>query len=228
VARTTSPNFHQLRSVTVSGAVYAQPLILPKVVIGGTTYANVIYAATEQDWVYAIDAATGTVLWSDNLATYQSGRAYLTAADENNCSNIMPSPGDIGITGTPVIDISQNTSTTAITKGTLYVVSRTKDSTPNYYQTLFAIDITTGKGGGTAGVWTYSDFTGTFTVGSTTLYFGGPSDTGNHERTQNQRGALLAIPSLNPSTDKNPEIIITWGSRGARTATTQICPMTAG
>lgn len=106
-----------------------------------------------------------------------------------------------------MIDISQNTSTTAITSGVLYVVSRTEDTNEtvaNYYQTIFAIDVITGKGGGTGGVWTYSDITGTFTVGSTQLTFG--------QQHQNQRGALLAIPSLIPTTDKNPEIIITWGS----------------
>jgi outer membrane protein assembly factor BamB len=75
---TSSPHFHQLRSVPVAGAVYAQPLILPNVVINSTTYANVIYAATQQDWVYAIDAATGSILWSDNLANYQTGRTWLT------------------------------------------------------------------------------------------------------------------------------------------------------
>jgi hypothetical protein len=202
---TSSPHFHQLRSVTVNGAVYAQPLILPNVVINSATYANVIYAATEQDWVYAIDAATGNILWSDSLANYQTGRTWLTASDENNCANISPNPGDIGITGTPVIDITQNTSTTTITKGTLYVVSRTKDSTPNYYQTIFAIDVTTGNGGGANGVWVYKDISGTFSVpGGTNVTFG--------QQKQNQRGALLAVPSLNSSLDKNPEIIITWGS----------------
>lgn len=195
---TISPKFHQRRAVTVNGAVYAQPLILPNVTIASITYSNVIYAATEQDWVYAIDAATGNILWSQDLSTYQTGRTYLTSTDISNCSNISPSPGDVGITGTPVIDIHQNTSTGSIAQGTLYVVSRTRDSVPNYYQTLIAINIITGS-------YVYTDITGSFTVNSsTTLTFG--------QQKQNQRGALLAIPSLTPLTNKNPEIIITWGA----------------
>jgi hypothetical protein len=183
--------------VTVNGAVYAQPLVMPNVKIGSATYTNVIYAATQQDWVYATDAATGNILWSTNLSAYQTGPTYLTSTDIDNCANISPSPGDVGITGTPVIDIHQNTSTGSITQGTLYVVSRTKDSTPNYYQTLFAVNIITGS-------YVYTDITGSFTVNSST------SVTFNQQK-QNQRGALLTVPSI-VTGNHNPEVIITWSA----------------
>jgi len=63
--------------------VYAQPLVI------GTT----VIVATEDDSVYAFDAATGTERWMRHLATPEPGSAL-------PCGNIDPS----GITGTPVAD----------------------------------------------------------------------------------------------------------------------------
>ena len=55
-----STQFGKLFSVTVVGAVYAQPLYLSAVSIAGGTH-NVLYVVTEHDNVYAIDADNGTV-----------------------------------------------------------------------------------------------------------------------------------------------------------------------
>jgi len=74
ITATTGSTFHQQYSVAVKGAVYAQPLVLPNVVYKGTTYADVVYVVTEQDYVYAINGAKGTILWSDNLVP--SGYTY--------------------------------------------------------------------------------------------------------------------------------------------------------
>jgi outer membrane protein assembly factor BamB len=68
---------------TLDGAVYGQPLV-----VGGK-----ILAATENDTVYALDAATGKVLWSTHLGT-PVPRADLP------CGDIDP----LGITGTMVFD----------------------------------------------------------------------------------------------------------------------------
>jgi outer membrane protein assembly factor BamB len=65
------------------GAVYGQPLV-----VGGT-----VFAGTENDTVYALDAATGRVRWSAHLGT-PVRRADLP------CGNIDP----LGITGTMVYD----------------------------------------------------------------------------------------------------------------------------
>jgi hypothetical protein len=59
-------SFGKLFSVAVDGQVYAQPLILSNVSIGGGTH-NVAYVATENDSVYAIDANNGTVYWKQSL-----------------------------------------------------------------------------------------------------------------------------------------------------------------
>jgi hypothetical protein len=50
----------------VDADVYAQPLYLSNVPIGGGTH-NVVYVASENDTVYAIDADSGTVYASVNL-----------------------------------------------------------------------------------------------------------------------------------------------------------------
>src|SRR6202051_1981245 len=52
--------FEELFAVAVNGQVYAQPLFLSNVSIGGSTH-DIVYVATEHDSVYAIDAGNGTV-----------------------------------------------------------------------------------------------------------------------------------------------------------------------
>lgn len=206
VTATTGNKLHKEMAIPVNGAVYAQPLVLPNVTISGTTHADVAYVATEENWVYAIDGATGKILWSVNLSP--SGYTNLQASDVNGCPNILPSPGNIGITGTPVIDLSGNHSTTGITSGVLYAVTKLKTTaTPySYKQTLFALDITTGKTVASidiGGTFNKISFNSGQVVGGTSPY----------AKTQNQRGALLALPVAG----ENPQIIITWASHCDRT-----------
>jgi len=70
--------------------VTAQPLYLGAVQIAGASH-DVVIAATNQNTVYALDAHSGAVLWSDHIV-----------APAANCSV----PGGLGITGTPVVDRS--------------------------------------------------------------------------------------------------------------------------
>jgi outer membrane protein assembly factor BamB len=97
-------------SVALDGKVYAQPLV-----VGST-----VFVATEDDTVYALDAATGTVRWLRHLASPVSGSSL-------PCGNIDPS----GITGTPVIDP---------TTGRLWVVT----FSPPFVHTLWSLDLATG------------------------------------------------------------------------------------
>ena len=71
-------------SPALNGQLYGEPMVL----------GNRVYVATENDIVYALSAATGTVAWSANLGTP-------VPASRLPCSNIDPV---VGITGTPVID----------------------------------------------------------------------------------------------------------------------------
>ncbi len=199
ITATTGSTFHKQYSVAVNGAVYAQPLVLPNVVYKGTTYADVAYVVTEQDYVYAINGSNGKILWSNNLVP--SGYTYLkSTVDLNGCTTILPSPGHVGITGTPVIDVSQNTgANNTITSGILYVVARTKttNSPVTYVQTLYAISVTDGT------VKASKQIGGTYSSGPVSITF----DSG-YALTQNQRGALLAVPV----TGENPQIFITWAA----------------
>ena len=103
--------FGKLFSTPVDGQVYAQPLYLSNVSIGGGTH-NVVYIATQHDSVYAIDADSGTIYAQVSLIP--PGGTTANSISDLNCADITP---EVGITGTPVIDPANNI---------LYVVSTAK------------------------------------------------------------------------------------------------------
>jgi hypothetical protein len=143
-ANVNSTTFGKLFSYPVDGYIYAQPLYVPVLTMGagtpqaGTTH-NVIFIATEHDSVYAFDADSNLVananpLWHITLLDAAHGAASgATTVPSGDVAtyDIMP---EIGITGTPVIDLATST---------LYVVGKTKES-GTYVQRLHALDITTG------------------------------------------------------------------------------------
>jgi len=122
-----SSQFGKLFSVPVDGYVYAQPLYVSNVVIGGGTH-NVLYVMTEHDSVYAIDADSAAAYWYKNLIPAGS----TTVSSSGFCNDITP---EMGITSTPVIDRSTNT---------IYLVTQTSTSSSVQVQRLHAIDIATG------------------------------------------------------------------------------------
>jgi outer membrane protein assembly factor BamB len=72
----------------LDGQVYGEPLV----------FASDVYVATENDTVYALSSATGTVVWSHHLGP-AAPRSALP------CGDISPT---VGVTGTPVIDSSRH------------------------------------------------------------------------------------------------------------------------
>ena len=58
--------FGKRSTFAVQGYVYAQPLYMPGVTIGGTSH-NVVFIATEHDQVYAFDVNSGQQLWHTNF-----------------------------------------------------------------------------------------------------------------------------------------------------------------
>src|SRR5579871_3198546 len=122
-----SGQFGKLFSVTVDGAVYAQPLYLANLTIAGGTH-NVLYIATEHDSVYAIDADSGTIYAQVSLIP--TGGSTVNSSTDLSCGDLVP---EIGITGTPVIDPSS---------GTLYVVAKSKVN-GSIVQYLHALDVAT-------------------------------------------------------------------------------------
>src|SRR5271165_5326056 len=131
-------SFGKRLTFPVEGYVYAQPLYVPRVVINGTAH-SVVYVATEHDQVYAFDVKSGQKLWQVNFLASGNALTIITPVSSNdvNCGDLVP---EIGITGTPAIDVSTNR---------LYVIAKTKvydvrSHTTNFYQTLHVLDIRTG------------------------------------------------------------------------------------
>jgi hypothetical protein len=181
-ANVNSAQFGKLFTATVDGYVYAQPLYVSNVSIAAGTH-NVIYVATEHDSVYAIDADNGTIYWQINLIP-SGGRTIVGNTDiGSGCDDIIP---EIGISGTPVIDLSS---------GTLYVVTKAYVG-GKAVQQLHALDIATSaeKFGGPVAI--QASVPGTASDAKKgVLTF--------NSMQENQRPALLL---------DNGHIIIGWGS----------------
>jgi hypothetical protein len=137
-ANVNSQSFGKVFTTSLDGFVYAQPLFLSALSIPAQGVHDVVFAATEHDSVYALDGATGSVLWHVSLLTsgLPGATSITTVPSANvNSTDIVP---EIGITGTPVIDPSTRT---------LYVVSKTKEivgGVAHYVQRLHAIDCLNG------------------------------------------------------------------------------------
>ena len=130
-ANVNGSQFGKRVSYPVDGQLYAQPLYLPNVSIGGGVH-NVAFAATENDTVYAFDADQTTAvapLWQTSLLP--SGATAVPSSFQP-CGDMQPI---IGITGTPVIDGTTNT---------MYVVSYSQENGTQVYR-LHALDVTTGQ-----------------------------------------------------------------------------------
>jgi hypothetical protein len=168
--------FGRLFSVAVDGFVFAQPLYVPNVSIPGQGTRNVIYVGTENDSVYAIDADLGVVLWTVSFINPAAGITTVPDSDVG-CDDI---PSEMGITGTPVIDPSSNTSNTS---NTLYLVAQTKENGV-WTHRLHALDITTGaeKFGGPVVIQASVPGTGTDNVKGVVSF---------NSLRENQRPALL-------------------------------------
>jgi hypothetical protein len=125
-AAVTSSKFGQVWSSPVDGGVWAEPLYMNGVSINGTAH-NVLYVATDNDSVYALDADTGAQLWMVSLLP--AGATAVTGSMVHD--SYIPS---IGVLGTPAID-----------DGVLYVVAETAEQGATYFpHRLHALDITSG------------------------------------------------------------------------------------
>ncbi|HYT06918.1 MAG TPA: hypothetical protein VEL77_04640 [Rugosimonospora sp.] len=181
---TVSPTtFGKLFGCAVDGPIFAQPLYVANVAIPSQGTHNVLYAATENDSVYAFDADNLChKLWQVSFLDSTMGVTTVPATDIPGQTDIVP---EIGITGTPVID--PNTAT-------LYVVSKTKVTANGlvvYKQELHALDLTTGWVGGIAGA---EKFRGPAIIKATVSGTGDGSLAGEisfDPLKENQRSALL-------------------------------------
>jgi len=125
----TPSSFGKLFSYLVDGYVYGQPLLVSNLTMSDGRTHNVLFAATENDTVYAFDAdsnggTNGGLLWSTSLL--QTGETPITDGP------IQPVEG---VTSTPAIDTTTNT---------IYVVSAQSSAAGGSFR-INALDITTGQ-----------------------------------------------------------------------------------
>jgi len=172
-ANVNSTTFGKVAEFSVDGQIDGQILYLHQVAIPGAGNKNVLYFATENDSVYAVDAdsissASATVLWKTRALP--AGEVPLTPSDAG-CGYINP----VGIMSTPVIDRSRNA---------IYVVASSKDGSGNVSHRLHALDLTTGA----------ELFGGPTTITATFPGTGGNSSGGTVTfltKAQQERAALL-------------------------------------
>ncbi len=130
--------FGKLFSYPVDGMIYAQPLYVQGLTVNGATH-NVVFVATENDSVFAFDADSEvqnpTPLWQTSYSNGTTVTAVPCANSDKYC-NVYPI---IGITGTPVINLNNQS---------IYFVTRTYEEQTNgtywYFERLHALNITTG------------------------------------------------------------------------------------
>jgi hypothetical protein len=182
-------SFGKLFSQPVDGQVYAEPLVVYKQPIAGKGTHIVVYVATENDSVYAFDGSNNTganasPLWHVNFINSAKGVTTVPSSDLGSAA-IEP---QIGITGTPVIDVSNQT---------LYVVAATKEK-GEYYQRLHALDLSTGA----------ERFGGPAVISASVKGSGSDSSNGHvvfDPFRSNQRPGLLLV---------NGVVYIAWASHG--------------
>ena len=129
-----STTFGKVAEFGVDGQIDGQILYLNQVAMPGVGSKNVLYFATENDSVYAVDAdsisgTTATVLW--RITAHPAGETPLTTAD-TGCGYLNP----VGIMSTPVIDRARNA---------IYVVASSRDSGGVTHHRLHALDLTNGS-----------------------------------------------------------------------------------
>jgi len=188
-----SSSFGKLFSCTVDGAIYAQPLWVANVEVGGAPH-NVVYVATEHDSLYAFDADASpcTKLWQVSLIDLSHGGTGDETTIPAGPTGYLVGKGygdltpEVGVTGTPVIDP---------TTGTLYVVSKSMNAAGTlFYQRLHAIDITSGAEKAGSPVDIAATYPGTAAGGSTVPF---------SARMEDQRAGLALY---------NGTVYIAWGS----------------
>jgi len=172
----------------LNGQIYAQPLYLSGM-FGMSQTGNVLYLATQKNYVYAYDADALTQLWGGSyIPATEVPLSTGTTGTDFTCTNIQP---NVGITSTPALDISTKYNANPV----LYFVTRseTTGSTRTYHQRLHAVDAVTGV-----------------------EVFGSPVEittpTGSAETFdplyENQRSGLVLTHDANG----NPQVYISWAS----------------
>src|SRR6266849_3801618 len=134
---TSNVNVRQFGAVftlLVDDQVYAQPLVVGHVSVGGGDH-NVVYIATVNNTLYAYDGDNGTLYWQRSFTApgmRPPTHTDMTGACGGTYTNFS---GNFGIVGTPVIDAA---------RGTMYFVARSTTGS-TFVQYLHAVNIVDGN-----------------------------------------------------------------------------------
>ena len=143
-AAVNSSTFGKLFSCPIDGYAYAQPLYVPNVSIPGKGTHNVIFVATEMDSVFAFDADVNHCVQLWHMSLIPAGRQPITPPITLPAGVksfvIVPS---IGITGTPVIDLS--TSALYVVASAQTIPTKTDPNPTDYNHLLYALGLATGR-----------------------------------------------------------------------------------
>jgi hypothetical protein len=137
-----SGNFGKLFQCKVDGTTYAQPLYVANFPIANGVH-NVVFVATEHDSVYAFDADASSCVTYWHVS-FLNGATVTTVppavAYNSTVAAVQDIATEIGITGTPVINATENT---------LYVVAKTQETDASnnvtYHDRLHALSLATGN-----------------------------------------------------------------------------------
>lgn len=180
-----SSGFGKVFSRQVDDQIYAQPLVVSNLSIGGGTH-NVVFVATVNNSLYAFDADSANIstpYWQQNLTYSPTSYRPIRNTDMTGAcgGNYKDFSGNMGIVATPVIDTLTNT---------MYVLARSVSTTgATFVQYLHALDITTGAEKPGSPVYITATYPGT-----------GPGNIGGiitfDEQKQNPRAGLLLYNGL--------------------------------
>jgi hypothetical protein len=127
-------HFGKVFTLPVDDQVYAQPLVVGNLLLGGKRH-DLVFVATVNNTVYAFDGDSGTLYWVKNFTV--SGMRPPNANDMSSgwCNPYTNFAHNIGIVGTPVIDSAGQT---------IYFVARSTNGT-SFVQQLHAVNIINGS-----------------------------------------------------------------------------------
>jgi hypothetical protein len=172
-ANVNTGTFGKLFTLPSDDQVYTSPLYIYDV-----NGVNIVYFASVNNTVYAYNADTGALIWSRNLNNGFRAFNRSDAAAFGACGGgYQDAAGNMGIMGTPVIDVKTKT---------LYVVAKTVEN-GNFPQRLYAMDIGNGA----------AKFGGSITVGGSVAGTGdGGTTVAFNSKLANQRTGLALVNNV--------------------------------